>query len=780
MKYTDNRLCITSGELGRICGDRDFSPLSPALSAACARSLGNVRTNVRLTLDLSDGGVDFRISALADAADTESGTFYAFIGGPAGPKPTPGRMHSQEMLIGACIFAAENALSSVTVCAVIAGDAGMQRVEKTYRTEELGLRLAACIDRVHFRASFEKDRAMNVLPSLCTLPFPHGSLREGQRELIETVFTSVRGGDRLFAQAPTGIGKTVSVLYGAVRAMGKDGFRRIFFLTAKASTRREAFSAAGLIHSAGGMIRACVLDAKEQSCPMCQGGDFFCDPQSCPLMKHYASERGNVLREMLASNSGYPSSLIRQYAQKYSVCPYELSLDLSEFCDVIICDYNYVFDPGVYLRRYFEDGVNDPDENVFLIDEAHNLTERARDIYSSSLTPADFSVLDTFAEHFPDVKEAIRVLVRRINLCRRLCSDNLRRDDDGNEYGYYFNIGPLPHFDDSVSALCEAAGKYLVTHKEDRPAASAAASVVRKCRKWLDSAEGFSDRYRTYVSVDRGTVTVQQYCLDPSERLGACLSKGRSAVFFSATLTPSDYFADVLGGGKDCRHLSLPSPFPRENLFIGALTGINTRYGERDKSVKKLVYAIAAAAAAKPGNYIVFFPSYAFLKPVSEAFVRKYPKVPVIIQKSGMNRSEKDEFLSFFKEDTGKLRIGFCVLGGSFSEGIDLPGSRLIGTVIAGVGLPGLSAERNMIAEYYNGSAERGYDYAYTYPGMNAVLQAAGRVIRRDTDRGIVLLCDDRYAAPAYRELMPPHWDGLKIIDDITALPSLLRDFWNS
>ena len=249
-------------------------------------------------------------------------------------------------------------------------------------------------------------------------------------------------------------------------------------------------------------------------------------------------------------------------------------------------------------------------------------------------------------------------------------------------------------------------------------------------------------------------------------------------MFFSATLTPADYFSDILGGGKDSRSVSLPSPFPRENLGLYALTSVSTRFEDRDKSYKKIVGAIAATVAARRGNYIVYFPSYKYMQSVSDIFTARYPNVPVSIQRSGMTRQEREEFLSFFEDDVGRLRVGFCVLGGSFSEGVDLPGGRLIGTLIVGVGLPGLSAERNIIRDYFENRAECGYDYSYTYPGMNSVLQAAGRVIRRPEDRGVVVLIDDRYADEKYRMLYPPHWEGMRFAADIPALQAELAGFW--
>lgn len=759
-------------------------------------ALGNrFRAAVPLETPMICGDVDVIVTGTADGVRV-SGRKISAVGfrevSAAAFSKSPSVNGDALLCINACLLGASMELDTVGAMLIeyVPGDpdGGYRITEKEYRVCDLWGRVSAMLGQCRRRAEMERYRSLEVLPTCAGLPFPYPGLRQGQKELISSVYSALKNGRRLFAQAPTGIGKTISTLYGAVRAMSEGKFRRIFYLTAKASTRREAYAAAGQIYKAGAGLRTVVLSAKEQMCPGAKAarGAFICDPQTCPLMKNYTEKRGEALDGMLKNYHGYPTSTIISAAAECGICPYEFSLDLSEYCDIIICDYNYAFDPGVKLRRYFSPDAGDTGGSVFLVDEAHNLTERAREIYSAVLTTADLDAAALVGEMSPGVKEAMAGLRRELERSKELCRDELYRDDEGREYGFYFSLNPIPGMDGAVENLCRELEIFYYSHKNDHLAAGTASVLLRLCRKWTEAAGAYDDRFRTYVEVNAGEISVRLFCLDPSGRLGEALEAARGAVFFSATLTPSDYFADVLGGGKaeegsgNCRSLSLPSPFPRENLCLCAVTSVSTRYEDREKSARKIAAVIAATASARAGNYIAYFPSYNYMETVLEVFRKKYPKVKITAQSRGMSRGERDGFLDFFKDDEGKLRIGFCVLGGSFSEGVDLPGKRLIGTIVVGVGLPGLSAQRNMIRDYYETRIERGYDYAYTYPGMNSVLQAAGRVIRRDDDRGVVVLADDRYATEQYRELMPPHWEGIRFVEDVASLPGILGEFWKS
>lgn len=786
-----NMILISARELaeraaqGGNLGGASDSPTSEegrVLHKFLAESQGErFRAEYPLSADIESGSLVYRISGRADGIiegevpvllEFKTVTHSAF-------ERASSRLGRAQVTIYAALYALSHDSKKVTARLVIATPDGekVKNSDRTYTVDELRIALHGLLTSVAPLAYNEADSLCKVHPELSKLKFPHPSLREGQRELISSVASAVKGGKRLFAQAPTGIGKTVSVLYGAARAMGQADIRRIFYLTAKASTRREAYAAAGRLAGAGAGLRTVVLTAKEQICPRKMGSDFICDPDHCPLAKGYYDRRAAALESLISNYKGYPAGAISQTAAKHSVCPYELSLDLSEYCDIIICDYNYAFDPAVKLRRYFAEGAYCGGKNVFLIDEAHNLPERARDIFSATLTRQDVARLREAVQSDHLLTSALDALDGAICRAGELCEENMT-EQDGVRCGYYFNLNPLPELDDAVARALERTELFYFTHRTDPPLAGAASRFRGICKKWQNAADNFDERYRTYIEKIGDEVSLKLYCLDPSARLDEALSEAHASVFFSATLTPADYFSDILGGGKDSRSVSLPSPFPRENLGLIALTSVSTRFEDRDRSYKKIAGAIAATVAAKRGNYIVYFPSYKYMQSVADIFTARYPNVPVAIQRSGMTRQEREEFLSFFEDDVGRLRVGFCVLGGSFSEGVDLPGSRLIGTLIVGVGLPGLSAERNIIRDYFENRAECGYDYSYTYPGMNSVLQAAGRVIRRPEDRGVVILIDDRYAGEKYRTLYPPHWEGMRFAADISALQAELAGFW--
>lgn len=361
---------------------------------------------------------------------------------------------------------------------------------------------------------------------------------------------------------------------------------------------------------------------------------------------------------------------------------------------------------------------------------------------------------------------------------RVLCKDNLTKNPDGTEQGFYLSRNPTEKFNKSVETFVKGCEGWLRVNR-DHPLYPAVSSVCSDAKQHLLILEYYDNRFLTYVTVFGGDVKVRIYCLDPSDVLDRCMRRGVASVLFSATFTPLDYFADLLGGGKKAETLSLPSPFDKENLFVAAVDSVSTRFDDRnEKNYKRIAAVIAATVSPKPGNYIVYFPSYSFMDEVCKAFSKKYPSVKLLVQKKGMTRAERDQFIASFKEDEGKLRIGMCVLGGSFSEGVDLPGSMLIGTIIVGVGLPGISNENNIIKEYYDLKSECGYDYAYTFPGMNNVLQAAGRVIRRDSDRGVVVLVDDRYGEDRYKMLFPPQWSHMIFTGDVASLAKAVTDFW--
>ena len=651
--------------------------------------------------------------------------------------------------------------------------------------EELQTYYLSLLLRLVWRAKLLIDRETNLRPSVHSARFPYSSVREGQDIMIRECYRDIRAGKRLFAEAPTGTGKTLSTLYPAMRALGEGHCDKVFYLTAKAAVRREAFRAAAQLFEAGTRLRTIILTAREQICPndaACNdemGISRHCNPADCPYAKGFYDRLECAMADGIASHHGFNRTSISDIAMKYQLCPYEFQLELSRFCDLVICDYNYVFDPMVYLRRYFEPDVLKENRYVFLVDEAHNLADRAMSMYSASLDSED---LMKGLRDIPQTEETLIRTVERITASMdgfsRLCEENLYRDESGTEHGYYLSRTPMERFGKLVFEARQALDTWQRTHRGDDSEA-----IVHRIgsllRRFEVIFEYYDDKFITFIEVNGAHRVIRLICLDPSRVLDARLSCASASVLFSATLTPSDYFADILGGGKDAVRISLPSPFDARHFCLAAITNVSTRFEDREKSYARVASIIAATASGKPGNYIVYFPSYSYMERVLERFQKKFPKVTCVVQTRGMNAAEKEAFLSAFCDD-GKLRIGFCVLGGSFSEGIDLPGGQLIGTVIVGTGLPGISNERNILRDYYETTRECGFNYAYTYPGMNRVLQAAGRVIRREEDRGVIVLVDDRYADVRLQQLFPDHWNHVRYANNSSELAELVSDFWKT
>ena len=652
-------------------------------------------------------------------------------------------------------------------------------LQKTmHEREELERFVLALLSRISVRITHFLKRETEVRPSARDVVFPYEEIRDGQDELIRRGFSVIKQGKRMFAQAPTGIGKTVSTLYPAVCSFGRGMCDKIFYLTAKSSTAREAYHAAARLYEAGAHLRTVMLNAKEQMC--CAGtgcAGKHCNPAECAFLRGYYDRVDGAIAELLERQNGYYADVITEVAVKHGICPYELSLDLSELCDIIICDYNYLFDPIVYLRRYFEHP-GAFGQYVFLIDEAHNLADRARDMYSVVFSNRH---VETFAEQIggeeAELISAIAPMGGEFSELRSLCRDTLHTDGAGNEIGYYISRNRVERFCEAMVLLGERLSTWLHANR-DHGLYDTVKEFYVAVRKYICILDYYDDKFMTYVEACGEEISIRLDCIDPSDIVDGCLGKGRASVLFSATLTPISYFCDILGGGRSSVCLELPSPYEPENLCLAAVDTVSTRFEDRDANCKKIATLIAAAISPKAGNYIAYFPSYGYLQKVHEAFTQKYPKVKTVVQSRGMSRTERENFIATFREDEGKMRVGFCVLGGSFSEGIDLPGSRLIGTVIVGVGLPGFSSERNIMKDYFENRYENGFEYAYTFPGMNNVLQAAGRVIRRSEDRGIVILIDDRYGTPTYQKLFPAHWKHLKYAGNSASLAEITRKFW--
>ncbi len=796
LRYIDGRIAADVCELCELSlrgGDLDTRRAPTARRYDDEAALWRLRcikegrlAEEQVAISLSYADIDFDIfGSVTLPSDTQkivieelrvAHSFFAF--------KTP----SNDMLLPlrclAYLYCEQNGLAGVDIRLTLRFGDKEKSIDSYADVDSLRLNLYSVLSRIEPRAAQVRFRATEIIPSVRDIAtFPFGTLREGQDILITECYRTVKAGRRLFAQAPTGIGKTISTLYPAARALGDGYCDKIFYLTARASTRREAFSAAKKLFESGARLRTCVISAKEQvcACEAARGGrvSSYCNPDDCPYAKGYYDRADTAIFDLLSRGNGFSRSAIYDAALRHSVCPYELSLDLSEFCDIIICDYNYAFDPSAYFRRYFSPSA-EPIKSVFLIDEAHNLPDRARDMYSVELKKSDFeNVYSRVRPEDSELDSALAGIILTIRSMRKLCRDNLVKAEDG-ERGFWLSKQAIPEFPDKLRAFLSEAEKWL-RDKREHPLYAGVSELCSSARKYLKICEYYDEKFLTYVELFGGETRIRIFCLDPSGVIGDRLKKARAAIFFSATFTPLDYFRELLGGddGTHSPTLELASPFPEENLCVAAVDTVSTRSDDRDeRTCRKIATYIAATVSAKAGNYICYFPSYSFMESVMKAFRKKYPAVKTVVQKRGMTLEQRENFLSAFKDDVGVLRVGFCVLGGSFSEGVDLPGSRLIGSIVVGVGIPGLSNERNIIRDYYEEKSGRGYDYSYSFPGMNSVLQAAGRVIRRDDDRGVVVLIDDRYAEPLYRHMLPEHWRSLQFAGNPASLAEIVRRFW--
>ena len=611
-------------------------------------------------------------------------------------------------------------------------------------------------------ASWREQRAAG----LAAMRFPFNGYRPGQKAMIGEVYRVCAGGGQLLCQAPTGIGKTISVLFPALKAVGEGG--PVFYLTARGTTRAAAEAALASLHAAnpGLALRSITLTAKDKIC-LCESRE--CTPEACPYANGYFDRIKPALWQAL-DETALTAETLQAAARRHTVCPFELGLDLSLWCDVVVGDYNYLFDPVVSLKRFFETA----GDYIFLIDEAHNLPGRARDMHSESLLKSSFVQARKL---LGKGKSRLKTALGRVNAA--LLEWRRRCEEEGGRAKTLMRPERDEELDRVLQRLCDPLEAWLDEHRDPTEAHAALLQLYFDIRAWLRVAETFDDHFVLQAAAFGSDLRLTQLCLDPSEFLKANFALGRAAVLFSATLAPAAYYKDLCGL-PDARAVALKSPFPPENFGLFAACHISTRYRDREASIAQVAGCLAAMAGAKPGNYLAFFPSYSYLEQVRAAFAEAYPGIPLLVQQSALDEAGRADFLAQFCPDPQGTMLGFAVMGGVFGEGVDLAGTRLIGAAIVGPGLPQVGPRQDQLRDYFERTRGSGFDYAYRYPGMNKVLQAAGRVIRTPQDKGVVLLIDDRFAAPDYRRLMPPHWDRLTPVYTLDALRRALGKFWGN
>ena len=642
--------------------------------------------------------------------------------------------------------------------------------------------------------------------SIQNLEFPY-PYREGQRKLVGDVYRTIRRGKNLFLQAPTGVGKTISTIFPAVKAVGEELADRIFYLTAKTITATVAKETFGLLREQGYQAKIIQLTAKEKLC-LCGNTaieqeaadqdnpypDFpqiklECNPQNCPYAKGHFDRVNDAVFELLQTSDLFTREEILAQARKHRVCPFELSLDVATWCDNILCDYNYVFDPNVYLKRFFQD--SSKEKYLFLVDEAHNLVDRSREMYSATLYKEDILAVKKI------MKPHNQAIARTLDKCNKAMLDFKRECEN---YSVCESVGVLTFY---LMRLVSQMEEFFEKPREF-PDKKTVLDFYFELRNFVNIYDLVDENYVIYDEMQEdGRFMIKLFCVDPSKNLQKCIDKSVSTIFFSATLLPINYYKRLLSTKEDNYAIYAQSTFDETQRLLAFGRDVSTKYTRRGPAeYEKIARYIRAAIRSKKGNYMVFFPSYKMMQDVYDVFVRVEREsdtrngvavsdeqniaeesleesLTIIMQHSNMNEAEREEFLQAFEQEDGGTLVAFCVMGGIFGEGIDLKNDRLIGAVIVGTGLPQISNEREILKQYYDKQGLSGFDYAFRYPGINKVLQAAGRVIRTQEDRGIIVLLDERFLQSDYNALYPREWKN-RIVGNVETIDAEICKFWEN
>lgn len=687
----------------------------------------------------------------------------------------PVQVHLAQAKCYACIYAMQHDISSVgvqmTYCNMESEE--IRRFKETFQTKDLKLWFEDLAAAYKKWAEFELDWKKKRNASIKEVQFPY-EYREGQKDLAASVYKTMLRQKKLFIQAPTGVGKTMAAVFPAVKAVGEGLGDKIFYLTAKTITRTVVQQAFQILKRQKLQYKVIILTAKEKIC-FCEKAE--CNPDYCPYAKGHFDRINDAVYELITEADDFGREVIEEQARKWKVCPFELGLDVSLWTDAVICDYNYVFDPNAYLKRFFAEGIKG--EYLFLVDEAHNLVERGREMYSADLYKEEVLKVKRL------VKEDIK-LFRRLEECNKQLLE-LKRECDGCQV-----LNSAAHIYLKLLAVMAEMERFLEECK-DEAVRQEVLSLYFDVRKFVNVYERLDEHYLIYTELDyQGKFRLRLFCVNPAVNLQEFLEKGNSTIFFSATLLPIQYYKELLSTKKDDYAVYAESPFDESNrlLLIGA--DVSTKFTKRGQHMyMRYAQYLKETALSRKGNYIAFFPSYQFMAEVYDAFMEiletkakdledgvDKTEIECLLQSQYMSEEAREIFLENFEEERDGSLMAFCVMGGIFSEGIDLVEDKLIGAVIVGTGLPQVCKERELLKEYFDGRQENGFDYAYVYPGMNKVLQSAGRVIRTDEDRGVILLLDERFTEHRYQATFPREWKGCKSCN-IQNVADKMRDFWN-
>ena len=683
----------------------------------------------------------------------------------------PVYVHKAQAMCYAYIYALKEGLSEIAVQMTYCNldTEQIKRFKEAFTFEELKIWFEDMIDEYCKWMQFDVDNRKLRNESIETLEFPY-DYRPGQKNMAAMVYLSIKDRKNLFVQAPTGIGKTMAALFPAIQAMGNGYAEKMFYLTAKTIARSVALDGLTILRNNGLHFRSVLITAKEKICPM---DETNCDPDYCPYAKGHYDRINKAMYDCLVNEDNITRDVLLSYADKHMVCPFEMGLDVSLYVDGIICDYNYVFDPRVRLRRYFGEGAKG--EFVFLTDEAHNLVERASAMYSACIYKEDFLKMRKLLMPFNSrICKLLAGCNKELLEIKKMCE---------SEKGYVI-VSDIDSLYLKLLRLHAHLESFMEESKEInalKPHKDEILEFYFQINQFLNIYELMDESYEIYgEQVDSSSFMLKLYCIHPANNLSECIEKGNATIFFSATMLPINYYKELLHNDENDAAIYIPSPFPKKNRQIMVGNDVSSRYKLRTPAMyEKIAKYIDIMVHGKQGNYMAFFPSYKMMNDVYECgcAIGLFGDIEVIVQDSHLSEQERDEFISRFREEE-KPVLGFCILGGIFSEGIDLAGEHLIGAAIVGTGLPMVCNENEIKLNYFSDREDKGFEYAYLYPGMNKVQQAAGRVIRTMDDRGVILLLDERFVTRQVVDTFPAEWEDYRVVN-LNTVSAELEDFWN-
>jgi len=661
------------------------------------------------------------------------------------------------------IYLVNNDLNKIKVLLtyINVDDLQTKQFEKNFTKKQLESFYLKTIKRFLDWQTIINNHEISRQKSIIGLEFPFSEYRLNQREMMAYIYRNILNNGKLYLEAPTGIGKTIASLFAGLKAINKPR-QKLFYTTAKNDGKKIVIDTIKLLEENGLIAKSVELTAKDS---MCFLEKRDCDPEVCKYAKGYYNRVFKTIEDVYNNESLLTKEKIKSFAKKHTVCPFELSLDLSNYADIIVCDYNYVFDPLVHLIRYFEDDHYNP---IILCDEAHNLVDRSRKMYSASLKESLFvNALDTSRYLKPDPSYEINQVLEVFAAAKlSLLEVDFNRKDE-------VNPTLLLYLRKLAVKLDKIFSDDLIKFEKQE-----LKDFYFEISRFLKINDYYNKEFVYLLERYDNEIIISINCLNASYFINQTIDKYcEAAIFFSATLSPMFYYKSLITENIG-ENISLISDFSQKNLLLMAVDDISTRYKDRDQSIEKIVLATKALVNGKKGNYILFFPSYEYLKKLENILLDEIENVNFISQKRNMFFQERSDMINLFSDDTDVSQVFLFVMGGIFGESIDLIGDLLSGVLIVGVGLPAISPFNNILKSHYDLEFDNGFDYAYTYPGLNKVIQAVGRVIRTKTDKGIAILIDDRFTSRKYLKLYPKFWNHLSVCNDMIELEKMIKDFW--